>query len=213
MAEGAKSSPVAIRDEVVALKRERTVEAAVTLFYENGYENATLDAVAELLGVTKPFIYAHFNSKTDLLAEICSRGIESSLQAIDSVIPLQLSAATKLRLLAVRFATAVLKNRMHIAIFSREEKNLTSGDFKRINEMRHDFDRKLGDLLRAGVENREFALSDPSMAALSIGGMVSWAYIWYRPTGRLSLEEVADTMAELIVQMATSGVCVGVPKE
>ena len=44
-----------IRDEVTALKRERTLGAAVDLFYEKGYENTTLDEVAERLGVTKPF--------------------------------------------------------------------------------------------------------------------------------------------------------------
>ena len=204
MSEGQRTLQTTIRDEVAALKRERTVEAAVTLFYENGYENATLDAVAESLGVTKPFIYAHFSSKTELLAEICSRGIRSSLQAIDSVSPLNLSAGKKLRVLSERFVTAVLKNRMHIAIFAREEKNLARADFKRINEMRQDFDRKLGDLLREGVESEEFILSDPRMAALSIGGMVSWAYVWYRPHGRLSLEQVAVEMAELIIQMVTS---------
>jgi len=57
-----------IRDEVIALKRERTITAAVELFYERGYENTTLDAVAERLGVTKPFIYAHFRSKTEPVA-------------------------------------------------------------------------------------------------------------------------------------------------
>ena len=39
-----------IRDEVAALKRERIITAAVELFYERGYENTTLDAVAERLG-------------------------------------------------------------------------------------------------------------------------------------------------------------------
>ena len=82
-----------IRDEVTALKRARTIAAAVDLFYDNGYENTTLDAVAERLGVTKPFIYAHFSSKTELLAEICSRGIATSLEAIRPTTPRSGSSA------------------------------------------------------------------------------------------------------------------------
>ncbi len=74
------------RDEIAALKRTRILAAAADLFYENGYENTTLDAVAERLGVSKPFIYAHFNSKADLLADICSRGIASSLEALDQAL-------------------------------------------------------------------------------------------------------------------------------
>ena len=75
-----------IRDEVAALKRERTISVAVELFYERGYENTSLDAVAERMTVTKPFIYAHFSSKAELLAEICSRGIASALAALDGVL-------------------------------------------------------------------------------------------------------------------------------
>jgi AcrR family transcriptional regulator len=190
-----------IRDEVIALKKARTVAAAVELFYENGYENTTLDAVAESLGVTKPFIYAHFNSKNELLAEICSRGIASSLEAIDSVLPLNVSSTEKLKLLGKRFVTAVLESQKYIAIFSREEKNLAKEDFSRINDMRRDFDRKLVKLLKEGVATGEFTIHDPHVAALSIGGMVSWAYVWYRPPGRLSLDKVASEMTDLILAM------------
>jgi TetR/AcrR family transcriptional regulator, cholesterol catabolism regulator len=190
-----------IRDEIAALKRTRILGAAVELFYENGYENTTLDAVAERLGVTKPFIYAHFSSKAELLADISSRAITLSLEAIDSVMPMKLSATEKLRVLGERFVTAVLSAQMDMAIFSREEKNLLKADFDRINDMRRDFDRKLTQLLRDGVKAGEFKVDDPHMAALAMGGMVSWAYVWYRPGGRLTLEAVADEMAKLLLAM------------
>ena len=140
-----------IRDEVAALKRERTIAAAVELFYERGYENTTLDAVAERLGVTKPFIYAHFSAKTELLAEICARGIASSLAAMDGALRLDRGPAEKLAELGRRFVTAVLESEKHIAIFAHEEKNLLPKDFERISAMRRDLDRKLAGLLAEGA--------------------------------------------------------------
>ncbi|MBL8584386.1 MAG: TetR family transcriptional regulator [Rhizobiaceae bacterium] len=192
---------IGIRDEIAALKRTRILAAAADLFYDNGYENTTLDAVAERLGVSKPFIYAHFSSKAELLAEICSRGIASSLEALDQALALDASPGLKLEALSKGFASAVLQSQTYIAIFSREEKNLRPEDFDRINDMRRDFDRKLTDLLRQGVELGEFTLSDAHMAALGIGGMVSWAYVWYRKSGRLSIPQVADEMSGLILAM------------
>ena len=194
-----------IRDEVSALKRERTIGAAVDLFYEHGYENTTLDAVAEQLGVTKPFIYANFGSKGELLAEICSRGIASALEAIDSVLGMRASATESLAELSRRFVTAVLRYQKHIAIYTREEKNLVAEDARRIGEMRREFDAKLTKLLERGVASGEFHIKDARMAALSIGGMVSWAYVWYRPKGRLKLSEVAEHMTELILALAGAG--------
>src|SRR4051812_32159091 len=86
MSSAASIPVIGIRDEVAALKRERTISVAAELFYERGYENTSLDAIAERMNVTKPFIYAHFTSKAELLAEICSRGIGSALEALDSVL-------------------------------------------------------------------------------------------------------------------------------
>ena len=191
-----------IRDEVAALKRERTIAAAVELFYDRGYENTTLDAVAERLGVTKPFIYAHFSAKTELLAEICSRGIASSLAAMDGALKLGRTPAERLAEFGRRFVTAVLESQKHIAIFAREEKNLLPQDFERIGAMRRDFDRKLTSLLAEGAATGEFRIADPRLAALAIGGMVSWAYVWYRPNGRLTLPELAEEMAALVLALA-----------
>lgn len=192
---------VGIRDEIIALKRARTLSVAVDLFYEYGYEHTTLDAVAEQLGVTKPFIYSHFSSKAELLAAICSRGIAASLEAINSVLPLDLSPTNKLEDLGQRFVTAVLKNQKYIAIFTREEKHLVPEDYQRINDMRRDFDRKLTGLLTEGIDAGEFTPNDAHIAALSIGGMVSWAYVWFRQSGRLSEEEVAREMTSLMLMM------------
>lgn len=190
-----------IKDEVAALKRERIIAAAVALFYDRGYENTTLDAVGEDLGVTKPFIYAHFGSKAELLAEICGRGILSSLQAIRDAIAVKASPTEQLQRLGERFVASVLENQKHIAIFAREEKNLSEVDFERISAMRREFDKLLNELLTAGVKTGEFKIKDASLAALAIGGLVSWAYVWYRPNGRLTLPELAKCMSDLILSM------------
>jgi AcrR family transcriptional regulator len=192
----------AIKDEVAALKRERIIGAAAQLFYDRGYENSTLEAVAETMGVTKPFIYGHFKSKAELLADICTRGVSASLVAIDTALDQDSSPSGKLRLFARDFLIAVLNNQRNIAILTREEKNLQPEDFDRLSALRREFDHKLVSLLRSGVEAGEFRLNDPYVAALSIGGLVSWAYVWYRPHGRLSLDALADEVSTLILSMA-----------
>ncbi|MEJ6770681.1 MAG: TetR/AcrR family transcriptional regulator [Paracoccaceae bacterium] len=193
--------PMAIRDEIAALKRSRIITAAVDLFYENGYDKTTLEAVAERLGVTKPFLYSHFSSKADLLADICARGISASLEAMESVKTLDVTPTERLTLLGQRFVTAVLDNQMYIAIFTREEKGLEPAALDSINVMRRTFDRELTELICEGVAQDEFTVDDPHMAALSIGGMVSWAYVWFRPNGRLDVSAVAKDMTDLILAM------------
>ena len=190
-----------IRDEVAALKRERTIAVAAELFYDHGYENTSLDAIAERMRVTKPFIYAQFASKADLLAEICARGIASALAALDGVLQVPGTPAEQLAGVGRRFVAAVLHNRRYIAIFAREEKNLLAADFNRISALRRAFDRRLVRLLDEGVAAGAFRIADTHLAALAIGGMVSWAYVWYRPNGRLTQEQVSEELTRLILGM------------
>ena len=190
-----------IRDAVSRLKRERIIATAVGLFYNNGLSNTSLEAVAEKMNVTKPFIYSHFKSKNDLLAEICARGIRASLDALNRVVASEGSATDKLQALARDFMLAVLENQAHIAIYNREEKDLSPHDRDAINEMRSEFDRKFCALLNEGVSSGAFVVDDVKLASLAIGGIVSWSYVWFRPNGRLTKAETADRVADLVLAM------------
>jgi TetR/AcrR family transcriptional regulator, cholesterol catabolism regulator len=193
--------PEDIRDAVSRLKRERIIATAVELFYNNGLNNTTLEAVADQMNVTKPFIYSHFKSKSELLAEICSRGIRASLDALNRVVASEGTATDKLQSLARDFMLAVLGNQAHIAIYNREEKHLSPQDSEAINAMRREFDRKFCALLNEGVASGEFVVDDVQITSLAIGGIVSWSYVWFRPNGRLTPAETADHVADLVMAM------------
>ncbi len=190
-----------IRDAVTRLKRERIIAVAVDLFYSQGFSNTRLETVAERMNVTKPFIYAHFRSKSELLAEICSRGIRASLDAIKRIVSAGGTPTAQVQTLARDFMQAVLDNQQHIAIYSREEKHLEADANQAINDMRREFDRELTGMLRQGMESGEFRIADAKMASLAIGGIASWSYVWFREEGRLTREEVAQQMVGLVMNM------------
>ena len=57
--------------------RERLLSSATTVFAERGFENATLEAIAEGAGVTSATVYRHFQNKSDLLLAVIERAIDS----------------------------------------------------------------------------------------------------------------------------------------
>lgn len=189
------------REEIHAIKRERILQEAVALFYERGFTGATLDEVAARLGVTKPVIYSYFRSKTELLEAICRPTIELSLQAAAGAAAGAGGATERLYRAMVDFTRVVLERQANIAIFFREEKSLDPAALARIDALRKEFDRVLSGLLLEGVASGEFEITDEKVAALAIGGMISWAYTWYRPEGRLSIDGVCERMAELALRM------------
>jgi AcrR family transcriptional regulator len=190
-----------MREEISAYKKERILEEAVKLFYERGFSGTTLDDIAGKLGVTKPFIYTHFRSKVELLEAICRPTIEMSLEAIASAAEREGPASERLFRGVVAFSKVVLQRQANIAVYFREEKNLSEAGLEDINALRKRFDRVLSELLEEGAKADEFRIADIRVAALAIGGMVSWAYTWYQPEGRLSIDDVGIKLARFALQM------------
>jgi len=151
--------------------------------------------------VTKPFIYTHFRSKVDLLAALCKPTIEMSLAAVQQGAAMPGTMTERLFHAVAGFTKVVLQRQANIAIYFREEKNLSKAALDEINELRKRFDRVLSDLLQQGVAAGEFDVPDVRLAALAIGGMISWAYTWHRPSGRLTLDEMGGKMGHLALRM------------
>ena len=195
------SLPEDIRDAVSRLKRERIMAAAVDLFYRQGYGHTTLEQVADMLGVTKPFIYAHFASKNELLVEICSRAIKLAHDSLTRALTQEGTASQRLKLVASDFMAAVLSHQAHAVIYSREEKELAQPDRDLINGLRREFDHRLVALIEEGVASGEFQVDDIRMAALAIGGIIGWSQVWFRPNGRLSIAQASESVGDLVLAM------------
>jgi AcrR family transcriptional regulator len=194
-------APEDIRDAISRLKRETIVAAAVELFYKKGYARTTLEEVADAIKVTKPFIYAHFRSKTELLAEICMRGTRLSHAALVRATAHQGTPTEKLEAIARDFMLAVLNHQAHAVIYSREEKELDPADREAINALRREFDHRLVAVLEEGVRTGEFTVADVHLTALALIGIVGWSQVWFRPTGRLTKEQAAQGVADLALSM------------
>jgi len=190
-----------MREEISAYKRDRILEEAVKLFYERGFSGTTLDDIAGKLGVTKPFIYTHFRSKVELLEAICRPTIEMSLDAIALAAQQPGTPSERLFNGIVDFSKVVLQRQANIAVYFREEKHLSEAGLAEINGLRKRFDRVLSALLEEGSRAGEFTILDIRLAALAIGGMVSWAYTWYQAQGRLPIDEVGTKLAHFALQM------------
>lgn len=190
-----------MRDEVIAFKRERILEEAAAAFYEHGYQGTTLEAVATRLGVTKPFIYYHFRNKAEILSEICRRGITEAVAALDAALAAEGTPDQRLAAAIEAITRTVLEQQAYTAIYFREEKNYPADDAVELNRRRKAFDHKLSALLKEGVAAGVFEIEDVRLTALAIGGMISWAFTWYNPQGRLSTAEICRGMAGLVLRM------------
>lgn len=191
-----------IRAELDTLKKQRIRGRAEQLFYERGFSGTTMEAIAESLRATKPFLYGSYAKKTDILVDIHMSVVDRILRAIEYARASNGTASEKLRRFARELTEMTLTNQAAVAIFFREEASLPPRQLRKINDVKGKIDESLAALLKDGVEAGEFHVVDVRLAALAIGGMISWAYTWYRPGGRLEIAAIADQMAGYALQLA-----------
>lgn len=171
------------------------------MFFLQGYEGTTIDAIADRLKVTKPFIYSYYKNKGEILYDISRLGITVSLEALDTCLAAPGNHWDRLKLIIDRVSHLIFENEEALVVYLREEKNLAENRAREIRELRSLFDHRLAELLIAGNENGDFDVDNPSLTATTIGGMMSWVVLWYSPGGHWSETEVISNLLHNISRM------------
>lgn len=63
-------------------RREQIIDVAIDMFGRAGYYGASMNEIAEAAGVTKPVLYQHFDSKSDLYRALLDEVAHRMLDAI-----------------------------------------------------------------------------------------------------------------------------------
>ena len=163
-------------------KRQQTIDhladTAWALFQSRGYENVTMEAVAEAADVAKGTLYKHFPAKEALLRHRFHRELAAALPEMWTELERQPTAAARLRSFF-----------QHSAVWSRQRQNyLRPYLFFRMHEaeqagpgqQRSGIDRVFAVVVAAGQQQGEFRRDiDPALAAyylefLHLGVLLRW---------------------------------------
>lgn len=194
---GDRELPVqSVKDEVMSMKVERIIRESADLFFRNGYTQTTMSDVANRLGVTKPFIYYHFDSKAKILIEICERGTRDALEAIERAVQDKPHPAERFEAFVRAFANSVLEDYKFVLIYFREEINLPPESADKITKMRRAINDTLIKILEDGERGGIFRINNSKISAFIIAGMISYAFAWYRGDGKYDKDTVISEIVE-----------------
>jgi TetR/AcrR family transcriptional regulator, cholesterol catabolism regulator len=193
------------RQELKARKQayvqDEILLSAVGLFAARGFRAVTIDEIASRLGYTKSVVYYYFKSKSEILWQIFARNYDDYFRTISSVTELGLGPKETLARLITEHALHVMQRPDWNAIYYRDESELDEKQRKQMATRRREYDAKLEELYARGVRDAVFRDIPPGVAVRAILGMCNSLYTWYRGSGSLS----ADTIAQYYVTMLMDG--------
>src|SRR5919204_3126596 len=181
----------------MSTRRNELTRAAARLFAEKGYHGTSIGDLADAMGVQKGSLYAHIESKADLLWEVAREGADAFHAALDAI-PDELAATEKIRL-ALRAHLRVVAEQLDVAtVFVREWRYLTGERREEFIAERRRYEERFRALFREGRELGELRTDlDDGTATLLVLSALNWAYTWLQP-GR-DTDELADRFYWLLV--------------
>jgi TetR/AcrR family transcriptional regulator, cholesterol catabolism regulator len=171
-------------------RRSELTRQAARLFAEKGYHGTSIGDLAEAMGVQKGSLYAHIESKADLLWEVARDGAAAFHDALDSVAD-ALPATEKIRL-GLRAHLRVVAEQLDVAtVFIREWRYLQGERREEFLAERRRYEERFRALFREGRELGELRTDlDDATATLLALSAANWAYTWIRPD--TNTDELAD---------------------
>lgn len=165
--------------------------AAIRLFTRKGYVNTSMDDIAEAVGLTKGGLYHYVGKKEDLLTDIHDEFFDAFFARMSAAVESAANPRDKLRNWVRAHATIMRDYQGHIKVFFTEIDQLPEDTLKRMVERRDKVQGMLAEILAAGVENGEIRGDlNPQIVSFLVLGMINWLYVWYRPEGKLTMEEI-----------------------
>lgn len=181
------------------MNRAEIIRSAAQIFRTKGYHGASMQDIANAVGLQKASLYHHVRSKQEILAAILDEALDLLIQDMEQVATSSDPPERKLRR-AIRGYLGRLAGDADLAgVLLMEHRRLESPHRQAHIARRDRFEGLWRDLLCDGVEQGAFAPMDESVVAFALLGVQNWLITWYRPDGRLSTDAFADAFTDLFL--------------
>jgi AcrR family transcriptional regulator len=180
--------------------KEKIKKSAINLFYKKGYFATSMSTIAKATGIRKSSIYHHYATKEDILLDIFRTTMNDLQNTLKSHLDTATSAKEKIKAVIYCHIIFHVQRQKEAIIADSELRGLTARNYKEIIQMRDDYERVIQDVLKEGLAEGVFAETDIKIISYAILSMCTAVCTWFKRSGRLSKEAVADMYADFIMK-------------
>jgi AcrR family transcriptional regulator len=188
------------RSEKWQARRQAIVDTSARVFARRGYHATGITELCEANDLGKGALYHYIGSKEELLAAIHDRVMDEVMAGAERVAQAGGSPPAQLAMLGEELLDVIHRYPDHVWVFLHEFPALTGERATQFRGRRREYERRVEDVLRAGVESGEFRDLDPWLTARAWLGMHNYTYLWLKAGGRLTARDVAKPFAEIFMR-------------
>ncbi len=177
-------------------KRNEILRHCAILFDRVGYHKASMQMLADEVGLGKPTLYHYFPSKHAILFAIHDAHMSALLAGLadesETADPLR-----RLRAACIDILRQIAEHPGYVRAFMDHYEDLEGKMRSHIRAQRKDYFERVRGIITQGIDDKLFRPCDPDLTTYGFLGMCNWAYKWYPSIAKTrSPEEVADALCQ-----------------
>jgi AcrR family transcriptional regulator len=180
-------------------RRQAIIDTSAQLFARQGYHATGIMELCVANDLGKGALYHYIGSKEQLLAAIHDRVMDEVMLGADRVAESGGRPSAQLAMFGDELLDVIHRYPDHVWVFLHEFPALTGARAERFRSRRRDYERRIEDVLKAGVASGEFRDVDPWLTARAWLGMHNYTYLWLKPGGRTAVRSVAKPFAQIFM--------------
>ena len=185
--------------ETKTTRKEHIMEVAASLFSEMGYAGVGMRELAQAVGIESSSLYSHFEKKEDILWEIAIKCAKDFNETVAPIAQSNLHTRKKLYEMILAHVDVTLRNRLAAPIFITEWRTLSEPRRSEYAQMRDDYEKMFRNVIAQGVEENLFRPIDEKFSALTILSALNWTYLWFKPEGELTPNQIGEQLGEMLI--------------
>jgi TetR/AcrR family transcriptional regulator, cholesterol catabolism regulator len=177
----------------------KILAGATAVFYEKGYDGASMRDISRATGMSLAGMYHYFGSKERLLYLIQRHSFATIMRRLRERISNTQGAEQGIRLLILNHLEYSLEHQEAMKVLSHEDEALKGAYGAEISEIKREYYRTCRELLNRYKKEKRLQFESRT-AVLSLFGMMNWIYTWYNPRFDGGAERLASEMASIFLR-------------
>lgn len=198
--DGSPAGPVAAAPQArPSRRRGEIVVAAARTFSRQGYAAVGMRDVAEAVGIRGASLYHHFGSKEEILYAICLTVTEEPNRLNLPLLDAPGTPSHRMAALVRAHLEHLHRRQVEHLVGLHELASLIPEHRAVIDDHRRHYQRRVRDVVTAGMLTGEFTVPDARLAALAMCDVLNGFSHWFHDGRELGLEDVVTGYVDLIV--------------
>ena len=178
----------------------RILEAATGVIARDGYEKASMRAIAAAAGVSLAGLYHYFDSKERMLFLIEFRSFSSLLNNLREKLHGVDDPVEQLRVMVRAHVTYFASNMAALKVCSHELDSLTGPAYEETRRIRREYYEMARAIVARILGSGEAQELDARVTTMSLFGTLNWLYRWYDPKKDRSPSGLANQISTQFLQ-------------